>query len=131
MTRNVLTAIWVAVLLHATHSSAGAAAPDFARWMNVGRAHLENRNSAKAIEAFTAALKLEPKSPPALRNLARAQLLANQNDQALQSLTEARSLERDSAATSYLLGLAHARPALGSRGRQALRAPLHDRLRAL
>ena len=107
MTRNVFTALRVALLLHATCSLADAAAPDFVRWMNVGRAHLENRNSAKAIEAFASALKLDPKSPSALRNLARAQLLANENEQALQSLTEARALEKDSAATSYLLGLAH------------------------
>jgi tetratricopeptide (TPR) repeat protein len=48
-----------------------AAAGDFARWMNLGKAELENRNSAKAIEAFSAAVQLEPRSPSALRNLAR------------------------------------------------------------
>jgi tetratricopeptide (TPR) repeat protein len=75
--------------------------------MNAGKAHLENRNSEGAIEAFTAALKLEPKSVPALRNLARAQMLANQNGDAIQLLTRASAVDKDSPATSYLLGLAH------------------------
>ena len=107
MTRKVFTVLWLAAIFHAAYALAAAGSPDFVRWMNVGRAHLENRNSAGAIEAFSAALKLEPKSAPALRNLARSQMLANQIDSALQSLTEARSLEKDSASTSYLLGLAH------------------------
>ena len=89
-------------------SSANAASAEFVRRMNMGKAHLENRNSAGAIEAFTTALKLEPKSAPALRNLARAQMLANQNDEAIQLLTRARALDKDSPATSYLMGLAHA-----------------------
>lgn len=88
--------------------SVAAPAPEFARLMNRGKAHLENRNSAKALEAFTAALKLKTNSAPALRNLARAQMLAGQDDQALAHLHAARALEQDSAATSYLIGLAHA-----------------------
>jgi tetratricopeptide (TPR) repeat protein len=90
--------------------AARAAAPPaaFVRQMNVGKAHLENRNSAKAIEAFSAAVKLEPKSASALRNLARAQLLANQNDEALRQLAAARALEKESVATAYLTGLAYA-----------------------
>ena len=99
--------LFVAFLLAARLPAAGASA-EFVRLMNVGKAHLENRNSAKAIEAFAGALKLEPKSPPALRNLARAQMLANQNDDALKQLNQSRSLEKNSAATSYLTGLAHA-----------------------
>ena len=109
MTRKVFTVFWLAAMFHATCALAAAGSPEFVRWMNVGRAHLENRNSARAIEAFSAALKLEPKSTPALRNLARSLMLANQTESALQSLTEARSLEKDAASTSYLLGLAHVR----------------------
>jgi len=89
-------------------ATANAASTEFVRLMNVGKAHLENRNSAGALEAFAAAVKLEPRSAPALRNLARAQLLANQNAEAIQLLTRARSFEKNSAATAYLLGLAHA-----------------------
>lgn len=85
------------------------AADDFTRLMNVGKAHLENRNSAKAIESFTAAIKLSSDSPPALRNLARAQMLAGRDDEALPHLERARTLEKDSPATSYLAGLALAR----------------------
>ncbi len=95
----------VVVLALAARSLAADAG--FAQLMNAGKAHLENRNSAKAIEAFAAAVKLEPRSAPALRNLARAQLLANQNDDALQQLAAARAVEKESAANSYLTGLAH------------------------
>jgi tetratricopeptide (TPR) repeat protein len=84
-----------------------AASAEFIRQMNLGKAHLENRNSAKAIEAFAAAVKLAPQSAPALRNLARAQLLAGQNEEVLASLAKARALEPDSVATAYLAGLAH------------------------
>ena len=38
--------------------------PEFVQLMNVGCAHLENRNSAKAIEAFTAAVKTDAASGP-------------------------------------------------------------------
>ena len=107
MTIKAPTLLLLAALLSGACSSAGAASSEFVRRMNAGKAHLENRNSAGAIEAFTAALKQEPKSAPALRNLARAQMLANLNDEAIQLLTRARALEKDSPATSYLLGLAH------------------------
>src|SRR5881394_3316719 len=70
-------------------SSRAAVPTEFVRQMNVGKAQLENRNSAGAIEAFAGALKLEPKSAPALRNLARAQMLANQNDEAIKLLARA------------------------------------------
>jgi Flp pilus assembly protein TadD len=106
MTTKAFTVVFLATI--GACLSAGAASPEFVHRMNAGKAHLENRNSAGAIESFTAALKLESKSAPALRNLARAQMLANQNDESIQLLTRARALERDSAATAYLLGLAHA-----------------------
>ena len=80
---------------------------EFVRVMNVGKAQLENRNSAKAIEAYTTAVRIEPKSTPALRNLARAQMLGNKNEEALKQLSRVRGLEKESAATSYLTGLAY------------------------
>jgi hypothetical protein len=106
MTTTASTILLLVALV--TCSPAGAALPEFVRQVNVGKAHLENRNSARAIDAFTAALKLEPKSAPALRNLARAQMLANQNDEVIKLLTRAQSLEKNSPAAAYLLGLAHA-----------------------
>src|SRR6185503_4482201 len=102
MIAKVLAGLLLVTFCHAISLRAAVPA-EFVRQMNVGKAHLENRNSAGSIEAFTAALKLEPKSAPALRNLARAQILANQNDEAIKLLTRARSLEKDSATTSYLL----------------------------
>lgn len=97
-----------------------AVSPEFVRQMNLGKAQLENRNSAAAVQAFTAALRLDPKSAPALRNLARAQMLANQNDEAVKLLERARPLEKDSAATAYLLGLAFAHQSLFERAVPAL-----------
>ncbi len=84
-------------------------AEEFARRMNVGKAHLENRESAKAVEAFDAAVRLRPKSPSALRNLARAQLLARAHDGVIDTLARARAVEPDAVATAYLTGLAHVR----------------------
>ncbi|MCP4249528.1 MAG: tetratricopeptide repeat protein [bacterium] len=83
--------------------------PEFVRQMNVGRAHLENRNSAKAIEAFSAAVKTDAASAAAWRNLARSQLLALKFPEALEALSRADRIEAESAATSYLNGLALAR----------------------
>ncbi len=103
---RILTAVTLLACLSSTVAFA-AAKPEFVRLMNIGKAHLENRNSAKAIEAFSAAVNLEPKSPAALRNLARAQMLASQDDEALKLLSRARAVEKNSAATSYLTGLAH------------------------
>lgn len=97
---------FLVVACSAPTAALAAAQESFARLMNVGKAQLENRNSAKAIESFGAALKLEPNSAAALRNLARAHMLANHDDEALKLLERARSLDQDSAATSYLAGLA-------------------------
>lgn len=109
MNTRSLTALGLVTLGLALASalSAPAASAEFTRRMNAGKAHLENRNSAGAIEAFAAALNLERKSAPALRNLARARMLADQNDEAVRLLLRARPLEKDSATTAYLLGLAH------------------------
>jgi Flp pilus assembly protein TadD len=106
MTTKALFILCAVTLAYSACSHAATSA-EFVRQMNVGKAQLENRNSAGAIAAFSAALKLEQKSAPALRNLARAQLLANHNDEAIQLLTRARSVEKNSPSTSYLIGLAH------------------------
>lgn len=82
---------------------------DFARVMNLGKAYLENRDSAKAIETLNEAIKLNPKSAAAWRNLARAHLLAGKPDAALEALAKAADIEKESAATSYLMGLSHIR----------------------
>jgi len=91
---------WVAV---------GLAADEFVRQMNLGKAHLENRNSAGAQAAYELATKLEPDSAPARRNLARAYLLARQSPRALEQLAAARAAEAESAATAYLIGLVYLR----------------------
>jgi len=77
--------------------------------MNRGKAELENKNSAGAVEAFSAAVEMEPSSAPALRNLARARLLAREPEAALDALTQAARHEEGSVATAYLTGIAHAR----------------------
>ena len=78
---------------------------DFAHLMNVGKAHLENRESTKAIEAFETASRSRPRSAPAWRNLARAYLLARLPEKALPALESARSIEPASVSTVYLTGL--------------------------
>jgi len=82
-------------------------AGDFVRLMNLGKAYLENRESAKAIETLNEALKLDPKSVQAWRNLARAHLIAGKPDAALEALAKAEGVQPESAATSYLIGLCH------------------------
>jgi Flp pilus assembly protein TadD len=84
-------------------------ADDFARVMNLGKAYLENRESAKAIETLNEAVKLDPKSASAWRNLARAHLLAGKPDASLEALAKAAGIEAESARTSYLTGLSHIR----------------------
>ncbi|MEK7730670.1 MAG: tetratricopeptide repeat protein, partial [Planctomycetota bacterium] len=84
-------------------------ADDFVRVMNLGKAYLENRESAKAIETLNEAVKLDPKSAAAWRNLARAHLLAGKPDAALEALAKAAGIEAESAGTSYLTGLSHIR----------------------
>jgi len=84
-------------------------AEGFARAMNLGKAFLENRESAKAIEALNEAVKLDPKSAAAWRNLARAQLLGGKPDAALETLAKAADVETESAGTSFLTGLSQIR----------------------
>lgn len=88
-----------------------AAGPEaeFARLMNVGKAELENRDSAKAIDALTKATAMRPDSAPAWRNLARAQFLAGDFDGAAKTLETAAKLEPASVATEYLTGLVYLR----------------------
>ncbi|MEM7052663.1 MAG: FG-GAP-like repeat-containing protein [Acidobacteriota bacterium] len=97
----------------------------FLEAMNAGKAYLENKDSAKALEAFDRAVLEMPRSAPAWRNKARAELLARDHAAALESLAEAAGLERSAAATEYLTGLAHARE---SRFQQAL-GPLEEAVR--
>jgi len=73
--------------------------------MNRGKAHLENRDAALAIEAFKQAIGLAPDSAPALRNLARGYLLARDVEPLEEILEKARALGGESVATSYLTGL--------------------------
>ncbi len=104
-------ALALVTLLCGSCAPAGAPqdSPEFVRAMNRGRAHLENRAAADSVAAFQQAVELAPRSAPALRNLARAQLLARDATAALAVLERARGLERDAASTSYLTGLAYAR----------------------
>ncbi len=102
---------WVSILLLIGWVTALQAAESdaFVRWMNAGQAELENRNSAKAIDAFKAALETRSDSAAAWRNLSRAYMLADRLDDALDGLKRVRAQERESAATSYLTGLIYAR----------------------
>src|SRR3990167_781066 len=104
---------WICVVLSAAVVRAGDAG-DFIRLMNLGKAYLENRESAKAIETLNEAVKLDPKSVPAWRNFARAHLIAGKPDAALEALAKAEGVQpvlrdsgQESAATSYLIGLCH------------------------
>jgi len=78
---------------------------DFRGLMNRGKAHLENRDALKAVEALSQAVKINPNSAPALRNLARAHRLAKDHAAALSDLNRAATLDSDSAATVYLKAL--------------------------
>lgn len=89
--------------------SAGSDPGEFPRLMNLGKAYLENRDSAKAIEALTNAVALVPTSAPAWRNLGRAHQLARQPKEAINAFGRAREIEPDQAAAFYLEGLAKAR----------------------
>ncbi|MCG8462018.1 MAG: FG-GAP-like repeat-containing protein, partial [Holophagales bacterium] len=77
--------------------------------VNRGRAHLENRESRQALEAFGRVVDLDSSSASAWRNLARAHLLARDHEGAAVALAKAEALRNDSAATAYLQGLVHLR----------------------
>ncbi|MCH7592239.1 MAG: VCBS repeat-containing protein [Planctomycetes bacterium] len=78
---------------------------DFIPLMNRGKAYLENRDSKNAIEVLSRAVRLQPKSAEALRNLARAHRLANQPREALAALHRVDGAQADSATTQYLTAL--------------------------
>ncbi|MEM7480503.1 MAG: FG-GAP-like repeat-containing protein [Acidobacteriota bacterium] len=101
---------WVAALPLMLLAACGPNTPvpptsAFVQAMNEGKAYLENKDSTKALEAFGRAVAEAPRSAPALRNRARAELLARQHDVALVTLQEAEKLDPDSAATAYLTGI--------------------------
>jgi len=107
-----LSALLIAASLQST-GSAGQSddAAEFVRLMNVGKATLENRSAAEAVVTFEAALALEPRSTAAVRNLARAYLMTGEDpatEKAAEVLTTAGRWAGESAATSYLTGLAYA-----------------------
>ncbi len=99
------------LLLLAGCGTGPAASPhgaELARLSNLGRAHLENRQAAQAVEAFSTATRLAPGCAPCWRNLARARLQAGEPRPALEALGRAAKIESRSPATAYLEGLAHA-----------------------
>ena len=96
-------------LLNCGPETSTEAAPEFIGAMNRGKAYFENRDWSLAIQAFEQALTHAPNSAPALRNLARGQLMALDLAPLAETLERARALEPDSVATHYLSGLRHAR----------------------
>lgn len=78
---------------------------DFTELMNRGKAHLENRDALKAVEALRRAVNVQPNSTPALRNLARAYRMTKQPDLALGQLDVAIEHNPESVATIYLKAL--------------------------
>lgn len=86
--------------------------PTFEHLMNLGKAHLENREAKAAVDILSQAVRVNPKSTPALRNLARAFLLAQQLEEARTALGKADRLESNSPTTQYLMGLTYSRKSL-------------------
>ncbi|MBX3394992.1 MAG: VCBS repeat-containing protein [Phycisphaerae bacterium] len=104
-------AITMLILLAASVVDTPALADDaeFVLLMNRGKALIENRDSVKAVETIEAALRLCPDSAVALRNLARAALIAGLHEKAISALTEAAKIDPMSSSTPYLHGLVLAR----------------------
>ncbi len=75
--------------------------------MNRGKAHIENLDANKAIAVYEKARQLRKGSSETLRNLARALRLASKTERALEVLLQAKKLDLESAATSYLLGIVY------------------------
>ncbi len=96
-------------LLNCGPETSTRATPEFIGAMNRGKAYFENRDWALAIQAFEQARTHAPNSAPALRNLARGQLMALDLTPLAETLETARTLEPDSIATHYLSGLRNAR----------------------
>lgn len=111
MNPNPCTSITVLTLIVTLCSVTPTKANDaeYVRLMNRGKALIENRESVKAVETIEAALKLHPDSAVALRNLARAALIAGLHDKASAALVKAARIDPMSSSTPYLQGLVMAR----------------------
>ncbi|MFQ5489747.1 MAG: FG-GAP-like repeat-containing protein [Phycisphaerae bacterium] len=111
---RILLALILALVLNASCRRAKKPGEpgDFVRLMNLGKAHIENRESAQAVEILTRAVALQPDSLPARRNLARAYLITKKRQDAqaaVDQLLEALKLDSNSAGCQYLMALAHNR----------------------
>lgn len=110
-TSTLATLVGLTAVLNPLWVLRAAAQPsdEFARLMNIGKAHIENREAAKAIVVFESAVVLKPGSASALRNLARAYLAAQQPEKAETALKAINRSDADTPATTYLRGLIHMR----------------------
>ncbi|HWL92775.1 MAG TPA: FG-GAP-like repeat-containing protein, partial [Phycisphaerae bacterium] len=107
MRRGLIVVLLMAVFCPSPTRTVRADDAEFVRRMNRGKAYFENRDSAKAVEEFKAAIEHRRESAAAWRNLGRAQLLADRMDEAISALREAEKRDADSAASAYVLGLAY------------------------
>lgn len=82
---------------------------EFLRLMNIGQAQLEMGDYIQAAETIRSALEVEPRSPEAMRNLARALMFSRKAEEAIRWLDASREIEPDSVAATYLHGLARIR----------------------
>jgi len=87
-------------------SGAGGGAEDFIHLSNVGKNYLDSGDAAKAADAFSKALAMQPNNTNALLNLAIAELRAGQPEPALIHARKARELHPGSGAAQYLEGCA-------------------------
>ena len=106
---RIATLITCILLLCCDSGQSAREESEFIGAMNRGKAYLENADSSLAIKAFEQAANLAPNSAPALRNLARAHLMARDMASLAKALERVQALEPQSAATLYLSGLQHAR----------------------
>jgi Flp pilus assembly protein TadD len=88
-------------------AATGAPADDeFIRAMQAGKNYLDRAEAARAVEAFTRAVALTPRSADAQLNLASALLLRGQPQPAILAAQAALALEEHSAAAHYLMACA-------------------------
>jgi Flp pilus assembly protein TadD len=92
----------------------------FATHMNAGRGYHAAGDARRAIEAFQAALLMNPANPDVHLNLANAYLLASQPSQALVHAREALQVEPGRGGAHYLAGCAHLRLGAFSNAVQSL-----------
>ena len=78
-------------------------------YMIAGKAHYENRSGAAAVRSFEQAVILLPGELPARLNLARACLLSQEYDKALDNAQKALQTDSRSVAALYLCGLSSLR----------------------